>query len=296
MVGVLGFSFSGSGQNAGLAFVTLKDWDERKGAEHSAQAHRRARVRRAVAASAMRSSSPLSPPPIPRTGHRDRLRLPPAGPRRQRPRGAARGAQPAARHGGARARCWPACGRTAWKTRRSCSSTSTATRPARSACRSTRSTRRCRPRSARPTSTTSRTRAACSAWSCRPMRRRACSRKTCCSSTCCNSAGQAWCRCRRSPRTRWITGPMQTVRYNGYPAMRISGDAGAGLQHRRGDGRDGSGWRRQLPAGFGFEWTGQSREEKLSGSPGADPARRSRCWRCSCAWRRCTRAGRSRSR
>ena len=30
MVSVLGFSFSGQGQNAALAFVTLKDWDERK--------------------------------------------------------------------------------------------------------------------------------------------------------------------------------------------------------------------------------------------------------------------------
>src|SRR4029453_5602448 len=38
MVSVLGFSFSGSGQNAALAFVPLKHWDERKGAEHSAQA------------------------------------------------------------------------------------------------------------------------------------------------------------------------------------------------------------------------------------------------------------------
>jgi multidrug efflux pump len=31
VVGVLGFSFSGSGQNAALAFVPLKDWEERKG-------------------------------------------------------------------------------------------------------------------------------------------------------------------------------------------------------------------------------------------------------------------------
>src|SRR5450830_362975 len=38
MVSVLGFSFSGQGQNAALAFVTLKDWSERKGAGNSAQA------------------------------------------------------------------------------------------------------------------------------------------------------------------------------------------------------------------------------------------------------------------
>ena len=33
---------------------------------------------------------------------------------------------------------------------------------------------------------------------------------------------------------------MQTVRYNGYPAMRIARRRRAGLQHRRGDGRDGA--------------------------------------------------------
>ncbi len=32
-----GFSFAGQGQNAGLAFVRLKDWEERPGAENSAQ-------------------------------------------------------------------------------------------------------------------------------------------------------------------------------------------------------------------------------------------------------------------
>ncbi len=36
--GVVGFSFGGSGQNMGLAFVKLKDWDERPGAANSAQA------------------------------------------------------------------------------------------------------------------------------------------------------------------------------------------------------------------------------------------------------------------
>ncbi len=65
--------------------------------------------------------------------------------------------------------------------------------------------------------------------------------------------------------TRWITGPMQTVRYNGYPTMRLAGDAAPG--YSTGEALDEmerlSG---QLPAGFAFEWTGQSREEKLSGS------------------------------
>jgi len=37
VIGVVGFSFFGRGQNAALAFTRLKDWDERKGHEHSAQ-------------------------------------------------------------------------------------------------------------------------------------------------------------------------------------------------------------------------------------------------------------------
>jgi len=65
--------------------------------------------------------------------------------------------------------------------------------------------------------------------------------------------------------TRWVTGAMQTVRYNGYPAMRISGSAAPG----RSTGAAMAEMERlaaQLPAGFGYEWTGQSREEKLAGS------------------------------
>ncbi len=65
--------------------------------------------------------------------------------------------------------------------------------------------------------------------------------------------------------TRWITGPMQSVRYNGYPAMRISGSAAPGVS----TGEALAEMERlagQLPRGFGFEWTGQSREEKLAGA------------------------------
>ena len=65
--------------------------------------------------------------------------------------------------------------------------------------------------------------------------------------------------------TRWVKGAMQTVRYNGYPAARISGgvapgySTGAALAEMEKLAA-------QLPAGFGYEWTGQSREEKLAGS------------------------------
>jgi len=67
MVGVLGFSFSGQGQNAALAFVTLKDWHERVGPEHSAQA---LAGRAFGALMGIRDAFifPLSPPPIPELG------------------------------------------------------------------------------------------------------------------------------------------------------------------------------------------------------------------------------------
>ncbi len=65
--------------------------------------------------------------------------------------------------------------------------------------------------------------------------------------------------------TRWVTGPMQTVRYNGYPAMRISGSAAPG-QSTGAAMAEMEKLASQLPQGFGFEWTGQSREEKLAGS------------------------------
>ena len=65
--------------------------------------------------------------------------------------------------------------------------------------------------------------------------------------------------------TRWVNGPMQTVRYNGYPAMRISGAAAPG-QSTGAAMAEMEKLAAQLPQGFGFEWTGQSREEKLAGS------------------------------
>ncbi len=65
--------------------------------------------------------------------------------------------------------------------------------------------------------------------------------------------------------TRWVKGAMQTIRFNGYPAMRISGSAAPGFS--TGDAiAEMEKLAAQLPAGFGFEWTGLSREEKLAGS------------------------------
>ncbi len=67
MVGVLGFSFSGQGQNAALAFVTLKDWSERTGPGSSAQAVA-GRAFGALAGVRDAFIFPLSPPPIPELG------------------------------------------------------------------------------------------------------------------------------------------------------------------------------------------------------------------------------------
>jgi multidrug efflux pump len=63
----------------------------------------------------------------------------------------------------------------------------------------------------------------------------------------------------------WITGPVQLARYNGYPAIRISGDAAPG--HSTGEAMaEMEKLAAQLPAGIGYEWTGSSFEEKTSGS------------------------------
>jgi len=65
--------------------------------------------------------------------------------------------------------------------------------------------------------------------------------------------------------TRWVTGAMQTVRYNGYPAMRIGGSAAPGYSTGAAL-KEMEQLASQLPPGFGYEWTGTSREEKLAGS------------------------------
>jgi len=63
----------------------------------------------------------------------------------------------------------------------------------------------------------------------------------------------------------WSKGPTQIAGFNYYPAVRISGEARPGFtsgdaiaEMERLAGR--------LPRGFGYEWTGQSLQEKLSGS------------------------------
>jgi multidrug efflux pump len=64
---------------------------------------------------------------------------------------------------------------------------------------------------------------------------------------------------------KWAVGPTQIVGFNYYPSVRISGVAKPGFTS--GDAiREMERLTAQLPRGFGYEWTGQSLQEKLSGS------------------------------
>ena len=67
MVDVAGFSFNGQGQNAALAFVHLKDWSQRRGALHGVDAI----IGRAfMTLSQVKDATiyPINPPPIPELG------------------------------------------------------------------------------------------------------------------------------------------------------------------------------------------------------------------------------------
>ncbi|MDU6725774.1 MAG: efflux RND transporter permease subunit, partial [Bradyrhizobium sp.] len=64
---------------------------------------------------------------------------------------------------------------------------------------------------------------------------------------------------------QWAKGPSQIAGFNYYPAIRISGEARAG--YTSGDAlNEMERLAANLPRGFGYEWTGQSLQEKLSGS------------------------------
>ena len=65
--------------------------------------------------------------------------------------------------------------------------------------------------------------------------------------------------------SHWVNGAVQLVRFNGYPAMKLQGDAAPG--YSSGDAlAEIEKLVAQLPPGFGYEWAGQSFEEKAAGS------------------------------
>ncbi|OYT87273.1 MAG: multidrug efflux RND transporter permease subunit [Burkholderiales bacterium PBB6] len=262
VVGVLGFSFSGSGQNAALAFVPLKPWDERKGAEHSAQALA-GRAFGALMGIRDAFTFPLSPPPIPELGTATGFSF-----RLQDRSGQGHAALLAARNQllgmasqskvlqGVRPdgledapqlqldidRDKAAALGVSFDTIGNVLGTAlgssyvndfpNAGRLQRVVVQAEASARM-QPEDVLKLQVP-------------------------------NSRGQL-VPLSSFASTRWVTGPIQTVRYNGYPAMKISGDAAAGFS--TGDAViEMEKLVSQLPPGFGFEWTGQTREEKLSGS------------------------------
>ena len=262
MVGVLGFSFSGQGQNAALAFVTLKDWAERTGPDSSAQA---LAGRAFGALSGIRDAFifPLSPPPIPELGSssgfsfrlQDRAGLGHEallGARNQllgmaakskvltqvRPDGLEDAPQVQLDIDRDRA---AALG-VGFDAINATISTALGSTYANDFPNSGRLQRvvvqadapaRMQPDDLLKLNVT-------------------------------NNKGQM-VPMSAFASTRWVTGAMQTVRYNGYPAMRISGSAAPGFSTGAAL-TEMEALASQLPAGFGFEWTGTSREEKLGGS------------------------------
>ncbi|WP_410953576.1 multidrug efflux RND transporter permease subunit [Pseudomonas sp. S1(2024)] len=63
--------------------------------------------------------------------------------------------------------------------------------------------------------------------------------------------------------TKWEEGPVQLVRYNGYPSIRIAGDAAPG--HSTGQAMaEMERLVSELPPGIGYAWTGLSYQEKVS--------------------------------
>ncbi len=262
MVGVIGFSFSGQGQNAALGFVTLKDWSERQGPGQSAQA---LAGRAFGALMGIRDAFifPLSPPPIPELGNASGFTF-----RLQDRAGKGREALLAARN--------QLLGMA------SKSKVITQVRPdgledapqlqididrdkasalgvSFSAINSTISTALGSsyvndfPNAGRLQRVVVQADATARMQPDDILKFNVI-----------NSSGKA-VPLSAFATTRWVNGAMQTVRYNGYSAIRIGGSAAPG--YSTGEAMaEMEKLASQLPAGFGFEWTGQSREEKLAGS------------------------------
>ena len=262
MVGVLGFSFSGQGQNAALGFVTLKDWKDRSGPEHSAQA---LAGRAFGALMGIRDAFiyPLAPPPISELGNASGFTF-----RLQDRAGKGHDALMAARNqmlGMASQSKVLAQVRpdgledapqlqididrdkaSALGVSFSSINTTISTALGSSYVNDFPNSGRLQ-RVVVQSDATSRMQP-----------------EDVLKFNALNSSGKA-VPLSAFATTRWVTGPMQTVRYNGYSAVRIAGSAAPG--YSTGDAMaEMEKLSSQLPPGFGFEWTGQSREEKLAGS------------------------------
>ncbi len=262
MVGVLGFSFSGQGQNAGLAFVTLKDYDERKDANQSAQA---VAGRAFGALSGIRDAQvfPLSPPPIRELGSSSGFTF-----RLQDRTGVGREALLAARNqllgmaakSPVLAQVRPDGLEDASQLRLDidrdrASALGVPFEAINSALSTSLGSSYVNdfPNRGRLQRVVVQADA--------PARMQA---QDLLEINAINTQG------RPVPfssfaSTKWVTGAAQTVRYNGYPAIRISGAAAPGYSTGAAIAEMEK-LAAQLPPGFGYEWSGLSREEKLAGS------------------------------
>jgi multidrug efflux pump len=262
MVGVMGFSFSGQGQNAGLAFVTLKDWSERGGPGQSAQA---LADRAFGALSGIRDAFifPLSPPPIPELGNASGFTF-----RLQDRGGSSREALIAARN-----QLLGMASQSKILTQVRPDGLEDAPQVEIVIDRDKANALGVPFESINMTLSTALGSSYINDFPNRgrlqrvivqadaPARMQPADLMRLYAS---NNQGQQVPLAAFSS-TRWVTGAMQSVRYNGYPAMRISGAPAAGYS----TGAALSEMERlakQLPPGFAFEWTGQSREEKMAGS------------------------------
>ncbi len=69
--------------------------------------------------------------------------------------------------------------------------------------------------------------------------------------------------------TRYITGPDLVSRFNGFPAAKVTGDAGPGFSSGQSISTMEELARQVLPDGFTYEWSGQAYEEKQAGGTSA---------------------------
>ncbi|MEI6801773.1 MAG: efflux RND transporter permease subunit [Burkholderiales bacterium] len=262
MVSVLGFSFSGLGQNAALAFVTLKDWNEREGPEHSAQALA-GRAFGALMGIHDAFIFPLSPPPISELGNASGFTF-----RLQDRGGMGHDALVAARN-----QMLGMASKSPVLTQVRPDGLEDASQLQLDIDRDKANALGVSFDSINSTISTALGSAYINDFPNQGRLQRV--------------VVQAEAGARMQPEhllqlnaanaqgkpvplsafasTRWVKGAMQTVRFNGYPAMRIGGNAAPGYS----TGAAMAEMERlaaQLPAGFAYEWTGQSREEKLAGS------------------------------
>lgn len=262
MVAVLGFSFSGQGQNAALAFVTLKDWSERHGPEHSAQA---LAGRAFGALMGIRDAFifPLAPPPIPELGNATGFTF----------RLQDRGGKGHTALIGARNQLLGMASKSKVLTQVRPDGLEDAPQLQIDIDRDKASALGVSFSSINSTISTALGSSYVNDFPNAGRLQRVVVQADGTARmqpddilkfNAINSSGKA-VPLSAFASTQWVTGAMQTVRYNGYSAVRISGAAAPGFSTGEAMAEMEQ-LAAKLPEGFGFEWTGQSREEKKAGS------------------------------